>query len=210
MRGATRITVRLGQGCRRRLRHEMLDLASGIGEGGVGLRSGKGQVALQSDDLATKVLAPRFQPLNVRCDLPLGFVDKQRCPLPGVGQHGLCLFLGRRHDGVRFALRRLHETGGLLPTFLNRQVCRTLSQSQRAAERLVSVALRWALLGPGRPLAGVTQPLLEDLDPRRHALEELVDIVLVVAPKALTKLNRANGLGGNIHGRGWYRRDGRR
>ena len=55
--------------------------------------------------------------------------------------------------------------------------------------------------GPLGPLHGLAQPVLQDLEAGGHLLEEVIDILGVVAPHLLAELDLTQRLGRDVHGR---------
>jgi hypothetical protein len=102
-------------------------------------------------------------------------------PLFGFRDEGLGLLLGAGQDARR-----------LLPRLLHGEVGRPLGQHQGSPQRFViATDLGGRLLGPLRPLKGLTQTVLENFHARGHPLEELIHVLGVIPPHFLTELDFA-------------------
>ena len=139
--------------------------------------------------LLLEMLAGRLQLAQLRLGLHQGVVLGPLGPLLGVGQQTLGLLLGAGQDPSR-----------LLAGLLDRQVGGALGQHQRPAQGVVGAArLGRRLLGPLRALEGLAQAVLEHLHAGGHPLEELVDILGVIAAHLLAELDLPQRLGRDVH-----------
>ena len=136
-------------------------------------------MTLEDDDVLVQLLAGALEADELLPKITLGFLGGAPGTLLGFGDHrpGLGLGVGQRLTSL--LLRLLHG-----------HVRRPLGEHQRPPQRIVVVRqIGGPLLGPHRPLHGLPQAVVQQLDTRRRPLEELVDVVLVVAPQFLTELD---------------------
>jgi len=112
--------------------------------------------------------------------------------------------LGLAHQRLRACLRLLDQLLGLGLRLVDRVVGRALSEQQRALQhlRVVATDLR-RRLGGGRPGAGGGQLLGELLDGDGRSLEQLVDLVTVIAAPRFLDLAAAELLGSDVHAPSW-------
>ena len=118
----------------------------------------------------------------------------------GVEPPGALLRLGQQLLGLRAGA--VHEDRGLLLSLPHGEVSGPLGQHQGAAYRvvvLVAGTFGDRSLGALGPVGKLAHLLLQLVDRDRYLLEELVDLVGVVAAKAVAELNFSQDFGRKIH-----------
>jgi hypothetical protein len=110
--------------------------------------------------------------------------------------------LGLADERAGLRLRVLEHLPGPLLGVGDGLVGGALGQDQRPLERLFGLAVA----GSGRlrladALGDLAHPFRETFDRRRRPLEQLVDVVTVIAAEALPNIRITQFLGGNIHSR---------
>ena len=148
------------------------------------------QPPLKAVDVLLSLRAGGLQAGQLGLALGDGVLEGPPASLVGFGQDGLSLLLGAGQ-----------VAGGLLAGLRDSEVCGALSQDQRLAERVIgSPGLGSRRLGPLSPLHRLAQPVLQDLDTRGDLFEELIDVLRVIAPHLLAKLDLTQRLRGDLHG----------
>ena len=143
-----------------------------------------------------RLLPLGFQSGQVGSQLSYGLVVRPPGPIFGVGQHALGLLL-----------RTGQKPGRLLAGFGDGEIGRSLCEDQGSPQGFVVPAVlvgvcgrfarcRFRSLGAFNRLA---ETIVEHLEGDGNLLQELVDVLLVVAAHLLAKFDFAKRLGGNLH-----------
>ncbi len=188
-------------GGRRGADSDPLDQAKGLGQGRTELRAVIFDPTVQGVNVLLGPLSCDLERRQLSSNVTQGVLVGPPGPLLGVGQTGLGLLLGRRKDA-----------SCLLSCFLDGEVGGALGQHQGLAQGLLagrritggSGRGRWAYgrrrrLGPLGPVHRMAEPILHAFETDGDLLEELVDVLGVIAAQLLAELDLAKRLGRDVH-----------